>query len=67
MSESVTIAEQAAAVLGINVAGVDILVSEKDNLPYVIEVNKAPDIKDEFSLKSVAGYLESLATQASTN
>jgi glutathione synthase/RimK-type ligase-like ATP-grasp enzyme len=61
MSEIKDLARHSAKLLNINIAGVDILVCDKDHKPYVLEVNKGPDIKDDLSLRAVASYLEKTA------
>jgi glutathione synthase/RimK-type ligase-like ATP-grasp enzyme len=67
LSELKALARRSAKLLNINIAGVDILVCDKDKKAYVLEVNKAPDIKDDGSLKAIALYLEKYAGHKSVN
>lgn len=54
------LAKKATDVLKVDIAGVDIVVSDVAHNPYILEVNKAPEITDPASLVSVRDYLLSL-------
>jgi glutathione synthase/RimK-type ligase-like ATP-grasp enzyme len=57
LNDIINIAEKAAKVYNTEVAGVDILVSDKTGLPYVLEINRAPDISDDASAAAIDNYL----------
>lgn len=60
LSSAISVARRAAISIGLEVAGVDIII-DKDNQPYVIEVNRAPQLtsKQEFAAWA-AGIVEIL-------
>lgn len=58
LDDLITIAEKAASLYQTQVAGVDIVVSDTTKKPYVLEVNRAPDITDPASMAAIKAYLE---------
>lgn len=45
-AEQTEIAVRAAAIFGRDIAGVDVLVDKETNVPYILEVNRAPQIEN---------------------